>query len=246
VLGVRTREEPDVAWRLVAGAMAAWACGWILWVALYERDGSPPYPSLSDPLWLLFYVGVYVALVMVVQREGEGVPRDAWLDGLVGAAAASAFVAQFALSWVTTGIGGWAARLTLLAYPLADVALVGLAALVIGLHAWRPSPRWTVVGTALVPLGVADGVWSYEVAHGTYREGSATDLLYSATAVLLVAGALVSRRPQADGRPTRQTRQLPAVFTVAALGLLVWGALSGDLALAAVVLASIAVLSGTV
>src|SRR5215208_1601120 len=57
-----TRRE-RVAWALLGLGMTSAGAGFLLWAALYERDASPPYPSLADALWLPYYVLLMCAIV---------------------------------------------------------------------------------------------------------------------------------------------------------------------------------------
>ena len=43
-----------MVWSMLGLATLIWGGGFVVWAGLYETDPAPPYPSLSDALWLPF------------------------------------------------------------------------------------------------------------------------------------------------------------------------------------------------
>ena len=51
---VLVREE-RVAWALIAAGLISWSAADIYYTAVLSKLEAPPYPSISDLGWLLFY-----------------------------------------------------------------------------------------------------------------------------------------------------------------------------------------------
>src|ERR671914_359621 len=49
-----SREE-RVAWLVMGAGIVAWTGADVLWTAVYSDDSNPPYPSVADGLWLVYY-----------------------------------------------------------------------------------------------------------------------------------------------------------------------------------------------
>ena len=59
----------------------AWAGGDITWTVLLADDPSPPYPSVSDFLYLAFYPASYASLMLVARSRTD---RSAAASGSTG------------------------------------------------------------------------------------------------------------------------------------------------------------------
>jgi len=68
--GIAVRKE-RLAWLLMGGGLMAWAGGDIAWTVLLADDPSPPYPSVSDVLYLAFYPASYASLLLVARSRAE-------------------------------------------------------------------------------------------------------------------------------------------------------------------------------
>ena len=105
-----------------------------------------------------------------------------------------------------------------------------VAVLFLALRRWEPDTRWGLLALAVLGLALGDTLWSYLVASGTYESGSAADLPYVVEAVAVALAAWAPRVPQ-TARPgdDRLTLLLPGVAAMGALGLLLYGGITGDL-----------------
>jgi hypothetical protein len=112
------------AWALLGTGMLFSSSGFLLWAAVYEQQAAPPYPSLSDALWLPYYVFLLAAIVALLKAERPRIPATAWLDAVIPACAVSAIASQLLLPHVTTAGQPLGTQITLLAYPALDVVLV--------------------------------------------------------------------------------------------------------------------------
>jgi signal transduction histidine kinase len=243
---VYTRRE-RLTWALLGLGIASSGAAFILWAALYEQQASPPYPSLADALWLPYYLFLLGAIAALIKSERPRIPATTWLDALIPACAVSAVASQLLLPHVSTAGQPLGAQITLLAYPALDVLLVVVAVVFLALRRWEPDTRWGLLALAVLGSALGDTLWSYLVATGNYHSGSAADLPYvvGACAVALAAWA-PSTRDATRAADDRLTLLLPGVAAMAALGLLLYGGISGDLIHAALALAVAAVTAGVV
>ena len=104
-----------------------WAVGDLV-LTIESRGGiEPPTPSLADLFWLAFFPFTYVAVLLFVRGEIRRLATPNWLDGGVAGLGASAACAAFAFHSVLRVAGGSpVAVVTNLAYPVADLLLLGL------------------------------------------------------------------------------------------------------------------------
>ncbi len=189
------------------------------WVA---RQDPIPFPSISDAFWLASYPALYVAIVLAARRQLTGVAVGLWLDGLLGALALAALTAAVVLQVVLGGIGGsFGVVATNLAYPLADVVLLGLLGGIFVLSGWRPGRRWRTLAAGMALLFAADSIYLVEVATGAYRPGSAVDALWPIALLLPALAAWQSGdhgpRLRAEGH---KLLAIPSLFLLVAAGVL--------------------------
>jgi signal transduction histidine kinase len=239
------QRQERLPWALLGLGMLSTASGFILWAALYEHEASPPYPSLADALWLPYYLVLPAAIGALIKSERPHIPATTWLDALIPACAVSAIASQLLLPHVSTAGQPLAAQITLLAYPALDVLVLVVAVVFLALRRWEPDTRWGLLALAALGLALGDTLWSYLVASGTYESGSPADLPYVVEAAAIALAAWAPRVPQ----PTRHSDDrlnllLPGVAAMAALGLLLYGGITGDLIHVALALAVAAVSAG--
>jgi two-component system cell cycle response regulator len=213
------------AWALIALAVAAWAVGNTYWTFALVDLESPPYPSVSDAFWLAFYPPVYLALILLVRARVVRYRSSLWVDGAIGAlavgAVATAAVFGHVLEAAPSGVAG---TLTNLAYPLADILLVALVAGALALTGWRADRAWAYLAVGFVVFGASDSFYLYQVAVGSYAEGTLVDLGWPAAAVLF-AFAASSRRTRTAASQQEGSwllLGLPTLFAALALGVLVY------------------------
>jgi hypothetical protein len=78
---------------------------------------------------------------------------------------------------------------TNLAYPIGDTLLLALTIGVCALTGWRPGRYWAFIGAGFVAAAVADGIFLYQIAAGSYHEGTLLDALWPASMLLLAQAA---------------------------------------------------------
>ena len=147
-----------------------------------------------------------------------------WLDGLVSALGVAALAAALLLQPIVSSTGGDPLQVaTTLAYPLADVTLLAFVVGLLALNAWKPSRSWTLIAAGLATMAVADGIFLWQSANGTYAEGQALDALWPAAALLLGHAAWQPSAREATRLEGWRLLAMPALFALMPVGLLVYG-----------------------
>ncbi len=218
------------SWTLLSLGCAAWAAGQAHWTWL-AAAGRMPFPSLADVGFLGFPVLAVLALLVHPAGGGGGALRQRVCDAAMTAAAVGLVGWQTVIGRIAGDdvVHSGASHVLLLSYPLTDVALFVLTVLLLSrTHSDRIA--LDLVGLGLVSLGIADSVFVYLEATGTY-DGGAVDVAWVvAFGLLATAGtcppAAGARRAPADpGSPVRrEVAVLPYVPVVAALLVVLVGA----------------------
>ncbi len=231
---VRVRED-RAAWVCFSVALVTYAAGEIVWNAAYSHQSSPPYPSAADALWLAFYPATYAGIALLVRaRMRDYGGAGLWLDGLLGALVAASVGSALIFEPVLHATeGSTGAVATTLAYPLGDLVLLGLLLEVFALTSWRPDRVWLLIAAGLAINCVADILYSYQSAQGTWVDGSLADGLFP-LAVLLVAWAAwqPATQRELEGGDWRIVA-VPAGFMAVGTGFLAYGLFYGVNPLAA-------------
>ena len=203
----RVRVE-RAAWTALSVGVGAWAVGELVYDFAY--DGTPPFPSVADGFYLAFYPACYVALLLLVRARLFAFGRSLWFDGAMASLACAALGAAVLFEEVLrTTSGSTAVIVTNLSYPLGDTLLLSAVAGVFVLTGWRPGRGWVLIGAGLAASALADGIFLFQSAAGTYAEGTILDALWPASVLLLAAAAWQPPRQQAglalEGRPMLAT-----------------------------------------
>ncbi|MEA2405906.1 MAG: hypothetical protein QOE69_25 [Thermoleophilaceae bacterium] len=182
--------EERTAWLVMGMGLFAWTAGQIVWSSFVMGDPSRPYPAVSDFLQLAFYPASYAALLLLARSRTDSFRSSLWLDGAIAALTVAALIATLAFDPIVEATSGGTAEIAVnLAYPAGDLLLVGLVVTVFGLNGWRLDPVWLLLGGGLALTAVADGLYLVQSAEGTYQQGSAVDLAWPASALLVAVAA---------------------------------------------------------
>jgi diguanylate cyclase (GGDEF)-like protein len=212
------------AWFGLGVGLALWSGGEIYYSAVLAHQQVPPYPSLSDALYLAFYPASYLGLYMLVRGRLRQAPLSLGLDGMIAALAVAALAAAIVLPPVlaSTGASG-AAAATTLAYPLGDALLLALCVALFTLTGWKPGRAWAFIGVGLGLAAVADSVFLYQSARGTYAEGTVLDAMWPMAALILGYAAW---QPSLGAAPVTLGRWsmlvVPSLASLTAIGLLTY------------------------
>jgi diguanylate cyclase (GGDEF)-like protein len=195
-------------------------------VYAYSRDDVPTFPSPTDIGYLLFYALMTGVIGMRAHFRARGLAWSVLLDGAVGALGTSSVLAAL-LTPVLDSLGAAtpdASGSIAVAYPLFGLVLA-LALAVGGVAASQsatPDRRWILLVLGLMIFASTDLVVA--IIGDQHATGTALDAGWMVGLALVVVWVDASTRPDAaPGRAARSAAALvlPAVSTVAALGLLV-------------------------
>ena len=164
-------------WLLLGKALALWVTGDRYHYFFLSGAAEVPIPSVADPFDPAFYPVSYVALALLLRQRMRGFRGHLWLDGVIASLAVAALGAALVFETVLSTTDGSAlAVATNLAYPLADLLLLSLVVAMFGLTGWRFDATWALVGLGFAVFAIADSVYLYETAAGTYVEGGPLDI----------------------------------------------------------------------
>jgi diguanylate cyclase (GGDEF)-like protein len=218
--GTRTTGLLRRAWVCIGLGCAGWAGGQGVWMAYELGMHRPtPFPSLADAGFVAFPVGMLAGITAFPVLPDRARRRDA-LDGAILA------LTLLAISW-TVGLQPVVGRSSsvvsdavALAYPLANVAVVTTALLVVG-RARRHRRALLALAVAVSGVALSDAAFTYAATRGGYAGGGWTSTGWIlAFATIAVASTLRPRRGSArrpafaDALVTSRTLRRHAVLAV--------------------------------
>ncbi|BDX30101.1 hypothetical protein TUM20985_06480 [Mycobacterium antarcticum] len=209
------RDERGVWWLIAAGMSIPAVRNF-----LYPAFG--PMSSLR-PLWLLFYALMFAGLLLLLRIRVGRLPLALSLDAIiVGSAVAALAAIAFGPYGAATSESTTEVVLAL-AFPVGDLLLVALAAGALSMLGWRADRRWALLVVGFAFYAVADTLYMFYVADGSYLRGSWFDALRPAAALLVAVASWTTSRGQTGHPPRRATAVPQLLFTVVLMGLLIIG-----------------------
>jgi two-component system, cell cycle response regulator len=218
---VLVREERR-AWAMLSVAVGLWALGDAYYRAVLYESETPPIPSVADGFWLAFYPFAYAGIALLIRTRARDVPATVWIDGLIAALAVAALGAAVVFNAVLAGIGGEPLETaTGLAYPLMDMLLLAFVAAAFAITGWRLDRTWMWLAAGMAVFAVADSIYLYQVARGTYTIGGLLDAGWGIGLLFigLAAWRFGSGPRQARRAATWRSIVLPILFGVLAVGI---------------------------
>jgi two-component system, cell cycle response regulator len=218
------RAEARLPWALVGLGLLAWVIGDLYYELAFRNLDEIPFPSVADAFYLTLYPLVYVGLGLMLRSRLRDMRADLWVDGLIAGLAIAAVGAALVFGVIVESTGGdpltvW----TNLAYPVADLGLIGVVVLVLAMTGWHLDRAWSCILLGCVVFGVADTSYLYQTAAGTYVEGTITDAGWLAGIAMVAVAAWQPRRAVAAMRVDGfWVFALPTIFGSVALALLVY------------------------
>ncbi|KQT92197.1 hypothetical protein ASG49_09620 [Marmoricola sp. Leaf446] len=216
-----TRARWSLAWRLLAGAAAAWAAGNVVTVVsavvLPGRGINAGIYPLQGAAMLLVLAAL---LVLPRPRWTPGQAARAWLDVLVLVAGVGLIGSVSLVEQAVEGASG-AVRVFALAYPAAALAMVGLAYELSRRHVYPPRPELFLLSASFVAW--LAGAAAYTLTPDAYvaPAGVTWAVGVGTTLLALSAHRVVRRRPdtlEVGSRVSRVVLAAPeAVVVVAAV-----------------------------
>ena len=213
-------------WLALGAGIASWAAGDVYYTHWLYNDPDPPFPSLADAGYLGFLPLAYVGFILLIKARVPKLTPGVWLDGITAGLAVGALSAAVVLQAVlSTTSGDVATVATNLAYPLGDALLLALVVAAFSLTGWRLDGTWLLLGAGLAIFAIADSIYLYQAANGTYLDGSLIDATWPAGIALLANAAWVGGGRRPERAPDVEGRSLlivPASCVAMAVAVLVY------------------------
>lgn len=208
-----TRGRERAACVSVSVGSAGWAAGEVLWSSYDLVADQTPFPSWVDAGYVSFLVGVALCLGFLLSAYSPGTQLRLLLDGVIVGSA------LFAAAWVTWLKPVYDARasdplsLTMsLAYPLADIALITAAVLLLVRVPAEKRLKLGVFSGGLALIAVSDTAFAYLTAAGGYHQHHIIAVGWAWGFLCVGLGAPSSPTPQPDD--VRAEAQVPPRATV--------------------------------
>ncbi|OAN41607.1 putative bifunctional diguanylate cyclase/phosphodiesterase [Mycolicibacterium iranicum] len=208
------------AWNAMAGALAAWAIGDLIWLVCDYVLHISPYPSPADFFYFLFIALAVYAILSLGSFE-SGPRRQAQLrialDGITVALCVFLLAWIFALNRVYDTYRDDKLDLVLaLLYPVADMVALAVAVAVLARAARGQRSVLALLAIALAVTTASDVAFAYLVAADRYAAGSFIDIGWVVALCLFAAAALSSRiapqpRPRSLMVPSNASLWLPYI-----------------------------------
>jgi diguanylate cyclase (GGDEF)-like protein/PAS domain S-box-containing protein len=176
-------------WGCVSAALVLFLLGELIWWGL-SAAGQEPFPSVADASFLLGYVPLAIAAAALAAAWNREPDRSAWLDAGVLTAVAGIVIFNVLMEpYVHDPSSTAFAKLATIAYPLADILILGF---VLRLGFSRQSRhRSALMLTAGVGLMfVADMAFAWQSLRETFVSGSWVDAVWLASYVMIGFAAL--------------------------------------------------------
>ena len=199
------------AWSLIAVALLCYLFGDIAQL-LYESTGSEPSPSLSDPLYLMFYPLFFAGLLSFPMAHSRHGGVRLLLDAATVAIGAGSVVWYIVLGpTATENTSGFLTGFVASCYPIGDfVLIVGLIHVLLRVEVRSAHHALRLLGAGIVLYVVADLIYGWLELHSTYTGGDDVNVLWMA-ATALFAFAAASQGRTSVTYPSVETHEAPAI-----------------------------------
>jgi two-component system, cell cycle response regulator len=218
------------SWLLIGASVAAWTFGEIYYTAVLWTAEEIPIPSPADVGYLLFPPLMLAGVLALLRSRARDVPQTLWADGITAALAVSAASAAIVFETVQESASGQALEVAVnLAYPLADLVLLGVIVGALASTGWQLDRTWMLLFAGVATFWLADSLYLVGNANGTYAPGSWFDAGWWLGLFLIGTAAWQPARPAAEAAADERLRRIvvPLCFGAGGLGLLVYGCLGG-------------------
>ena len=184
------RPKDPRPWILITLGLALTTAGDWTWVILSMGYGIEPFPSVADVFYLAGDAFVIVGLLSLVHKRLPGGDRAGVLDALIVAIGVGLLSWVFLMAPMVASSGGGALEISVaLAYPLADILLLGMLVRLF-LAPSRPSTAGTLLVAAVVAWLVGDFIYAFLALSNSYKAGDPLDATWLAAAAFFGAAAL--------------------------------------------------------
>jgi two-component system cell cycle response regulator len=213
------------AWLALGLGLLLWGLGQAYYSVFLYYASPAPFPSLADAGFLAFYPASFVALVLLLRARVPQLEPLAWVDGLIGALAVAGVAAALIFPPVLEALGGSPLGVAVsLAYPCADLVLLGLLSGAFALSKWRARGTWLLIALALLLFGASDVVYLSVVGQSTTALNLASVGWPLAFLLMAVASWLPAGETEAVGaRSGRRRIAVPIGMALVGVSLLAIG-----------------------
>jgi len=185
----------DRGWALFGIGALCWAAGDLYWQLELSTLSSPPVPSWADVGYLLFCPFAFAGTLSLVRGRARTASRTLIADAAAAALATGAVSAALVVEPVMARAqGGLLAIGTNLAYPVCDLALLGLLVGALAVGEWRLNRKLVLLGAAVFAFWIADSSYLVSIATGTYSQSDWYNGLWYLSPVLAAWAGWVPAR----------------------------------------------------
>ena len=202
-----TQGRLRAAWLSMTVGVLGWAIGELIWTYYELKLHEVPFPTVADAAYLLLPVGACLALLLFpADHTAQSIGR-LLLDGLIVAGS------LFLVSWVTildavyeAGASSRLALVVSLAYPISDVVLLTVAAVVLVKAGTTQRLALTLLTVGMACIALSDSTFSYLASRGDYTSGNPIDIGWAAGLLFITVAAAAGRD---DAHRDRDSVELP-------------------------------------
>ena len=184
-----------MAWAALTVGVVSWGIGEAIWTHYELVLNQVPFPSVADAGFLVFPVAACAALLLFPNENSRSWQSRVLLDGLIVAGS------LFLVSWVTIlgplYAAGGTDRLGFvisLAYPVSDVVVLTLAAVLLVRASVEHRLELTLLTVGLACIAFSDSLFTYLAAKDQYASGDVIDIGWAAGLLLIAVAAAASRQ----------------------------------------------------
>jgi diguanylate cyclase (GGDEF)-like protein/PAS domain S-box-containing protein len=201
------RPAHPLVWHLLAGGLFMFVAGDIVYSYYEFVLDADPFPSLADVFYLGGYPFVAAGLLVLARARSNGGDRAAFLDAAILAIGLGVVSWVFLMApYVEDPALSLLERSVAVAYPLADVLVLGILARFLAAPGAR-STAYYLFGLSMVLMLICDIAYGVTDLAGTYESNSLIDagylfsyLLWGASALHPTMGALSEPAPGREAK----------------------------------------------
>lgn len=186
---LRHRPRPRAAWLLLGLSQVIYAAADSTFYIRHYLLGLMDYPSVADPLYLGHYPLVVAALLLLIRRRTPGRDLPSVLDASMLAVVAALLSWLYLIAPQARADMAALAKLTSVAYPVMDLAMLAVALRLI-LGVGRRSPSFYLLTAYLLAIFSADTMYVLQQVNLSYRAGNFLDAIWLSGNLMLGAAAL--------------------------------------------------------
>jgi two-component system, cell cycle response regulator len=196
-----SRRHNRAAWTAITIGLALFSAGDLYYSLAWGDADVVPFPSFADALYLSFYPAVYVGIWLLLRARIGRLPAGLWLDGVIGGLAVAAVGAALVFGAVLSATHG--ATLTVatnLAYPLADLVLLGILVGIMAVSGFNVRGEWLLLALGFIVFAVADSIYLVQTANNAYESNGLLDVGWPAAMGFVAAAAWRPSVPKTRSR----------------------------------------------